>query len=185
MANLYFYYSTMNAGKTTLLLQNKYNYDSKFVTSLLFVSAISNNRGIVYSRIGLKKKAIVIYNNLNIFKYIKTLYNRPKLILIDEVQFLTKKQIFELIGIVDILDINILTYGLRTDFKSELFIASKYLLALADKIIEIKSFCKCGKKSIMNARFDLDRKIIIGKQVEINKNKYLSLCRYHYYNFNL
>ncbi len=183
MAKLHFYYATMNAGKTTLLLQNNYNNEEKKINTLLLIPNITSKNGIIYSRIGISRKAILINEHLNLFLFLTKLIKKPKIILIDEVQFLTKKQIFELISIVDILKINIFTYGLRTDFKGNLFNGSKYLLAFADKIIEIKSICKCGDKAIMNLRIKNGQKAIHGNLIDLNKDHYVSVCRYHFYNF--
>lgn len=184
MTKLYFFYSTMNAGKTTSLLQCNYNYRKTGIKTLLLIPEIANKKGYITSRIGLKKKAKIITDNLNIFKYIIK-KNYIKIIFIDEAQFLSKKHIYEIISIVDILKIPVFTYGLRTDFKSHLFNGSKYLLALADKLVEIKTLCsKCTKKATMNVRTISQKKTIIGKQIDINKNKYLPVCREHYYKFN-
>ena len=158
MTQLYFFYSTMNAGKTTSLLQCNYNYKKIKIKTLLLIPEIANKNGYIISRIGLKKKAKIIYENLNIFKYIKKMKN-IKIIFIDEAQFLSKKHIYEIISIVDILKIPVFAYGLRTDFKSHLFNGSKYLLSLADKIIEIKTLCcKCTKKAIMNVKINFKKK---------------------------
>ncbi|MCB1712480.1 MAG: thymidine kinase [Candidatus Riesia sp.] len=183
MKKLKFYYGTMNAGKSTLLLQQHYNNSKKHILTFILVPATGNKMGMINSRIGLKKKAKKILNNTNIFTYIGSLKKKPKEILIDEAQFLTKKHIFELISIVDILKINVSAYGLRTDFRSKLFDSSKYLLTLADEIIEIKTTCKCGKKAIMNAKIIHNQKIIHGNQINIDKNIYRPLCRYHFFNF--
>ena len=182
MSKLYFFYSAMNAGKTTQLLQYNYNCLEKNMKTLLFIPNIVNKNGIITSRIGLKKQAIKITDNFNIFKYIKNYKIKITHVLIDEAQFLKKKHIYELISIVDILKISVLTYGLRTDFKSNLFEGSKYLLALSDKLIEIKTLCKCGKKAIMNAKIHEKKKVLHGKQIDINKKIYISVCRYHYFN---
>jgi len=172
----------MNAGKSTALLQYNHNYTERNFKTLLFVPKISDENGIIISRLGIKKKAIIIDEDLNIFKFIKK-YKKPiHSILIDEVQFLKKKHIFEIISIVDILQISVLTYGLRTDFKSKLFEGSKYLLALSDKLIEIKTLCKCGEKAIMNAKISNEKKILYGKQINTNKSLYIPVCRKHYYN---
>lgn len=181
MAELFFFYSTMNAGKTTALLQLHHNYSKNNLNTLLFIPEISDKKGIIMSRIGLNKKATIIKNDFNIFKFTKQTKSIITSILIDEVQFLTKKHIFQLVAIVDILHISVFTYGLKTDFKSKLFEASKYLLALSDKLIEIKTLCKCGKKAIMNARINENKKILYGKQIDINKKNYIPLCRKHYY----
>ena len=183
MGKLYFYYSAMNAGKSVHLLQHNYNNKEKEIKTLVFLPDVSNSNFIT-SRIGISYKAILISKDLNLFIYIRQLKIKPTVILIDEVQFLTKKQVFELIAIVDNLNITIFTYGLRTDFKSKLFEASKFLLALADKIIEIKSTCKCGNKAIMNARVLKNKKVVSGSQVDLDKKKYVSFCRKHYFKFN-
>lgn len=183
MAKLYFYYATMSAGKTALLLQNDYNNIEKKISSMLFVPNIYSENSLIDSRIGIKKIAFSITESLNIFKYLKSLYLKPKFIFIDEAQFLSKKHIFEILAIVDLLEINVYAYGLRTDFRGKLFIGSKYLFSFADKIFEVKSLCLCGNKAIMNARFFLGKKITSGSQIDTDKKKYLSLCRYHYYNF--
>ena len=183
MSYLSFFYSTMNAGKTTQLLQHNHTFLKNKFNTILFIPDIAHKNGIIKSRIGLKKTAIKITDNFNIFKYIKQIKKKINYILIDEAQFLKKKHIFELISIVDILNISVLTYGLKTDFKSKLFEGSKYLLALSDKLIEIKTLCLCGKKAIMNAKINtIGKKVLYGKQVDINKENYIPVCRFHYYN---
>ena len=188
MAKLYFYYSTMNAGKTTTLLQSSYNYLEKGMKTLLFTPKIDNRYGenLITSRIGISAKAITIDYNFNIFEYIINKYNNLlniSCILIDEVQFISKKQIYQLINIVDILNIPVIAYGLRTDFKGNPFLSSVYLLSIADKISEIKTICYCGKKATMTMRIDFNsNKITSGKQIKIGGNKtYVSCCRYHFY----
>lgn len=184
MSKLYFFYSAMNAGKTTHLLQKNYNFFEKDIGTLLFIPFLSSNQGIIKSRIGLQKSAIVITNNFNIFIYVKNCKRKIKCVFVDEVQFLTKKHIFELISIVDILKISVYAYGLRTDFKSKLFESSKYLLAFADNLIELNTICFCGRKAILNARLKDNKRILYGNQIEVDKKKYISLCRFHYYNMN-
>ncbi len=185
MAKLYFYYSTMNAGKTTALLQSKYNYEKTNINTMTFIPKIANKYGIIESRIGISTKAIVIDNKFNIFKYVLNNKKQKNYIFIDEVQFLKKKNIFQLINIVDNLNINVYTYGLRTDFKSELFEGSKYLLSFADEIIEIKTICFCGKKATMNVRLNQNgKKTISGNKIEINKSLYVQTCRKHFYQYN-
>jgi len=185
MAKLYFIYSTMNAGKTTHLLQYNFNYTEKNLKTALFVPYIASKHGIIKSRLGLVRKAIVIKRNFNIYKYIKKQNLKFDCLFFDEVQFLEKKQIYELVSIVDNLKISIITYGLKTDFKSRLFNSSKHLLSLSDKLIEIKSLCKCGLKSVMNIRFKDGKKTLTGDQIDIDKNKYTSSCRIHYYMSNI
>lgn len=158
MAKLVFFYSAMNAGKTTHLLQQNHILKKNKIKTLLLIPEIAEKNGIIKSRIGLKSQGIKINENLNLFKYIKNKTDKIKYILIDEAQFLKKKHVFEIISIVDILKISVLTYGLRTDFKTRLFEGSKYLLALADEIIEIKTLCKCGRKATMNTRISKNKK---------------------------
>ncbi len=183
MKKLKFFYGTMNVGKSTLLLQQNYNNLKKNIKTLILIPNISSKIGIINSRIGLKEKARRITEKTNIFKSVNTFKKKPKEILIDEAQFLTKKHIFELIGIVDILKINVSTYGLRTDFKSKIFEGSKYLFSFADEIIEINTICQCGKKAIMNAKIFNQKKIIHGQTIDIDKNIYKPVCRYHFFNF--
>jgi len=175
----------MNAGKTTSLLQYNYNCKEKYMNTCLFIPSIAKNESFIESRIGLKEPAVEITEELNIFKYVRKIKLKPNFILVDEAQFLKKKHVFELISIVDILKISVLTYGLRTNFKSKLFEGSKYLFALSDKIIEIKTLCKCGNKAIMNVKISKDnKKILFGTQIDVNKKVYISVCRYHFYKYH-
>ncbi|HIH2762941.1 MAG TPA: thymidine kinase [Candidatus Azoamicus sp.] len=184
MAKLYYFTSTMNAGKTTQLLQFNYNCIKRNINTLIFTATLKNKKNCIKSRLGLKNLALPLTNNINIYKYVEKYKHMIKYIFIDEVQFLTKKQIFEIITIVDKLKINIITYGLKTDFKMKLFTASKYLISLSDKIFEIETLCKCGKKAIANARINkFGKKITHGKQIKLNKKIYIPTCRYHYFNF--
>lgn len=187
MAKLYFYYSAMNAGKTTTLLQSSYNYHERGMDTLLFTPAIDDRvaSGKIASRIGLTKDAISFDPSFNFFDYIeKTQKTLPKLkcILIDEAQFMAKEQVLQLTQVVDYLKLPVLTYGLRTDFLGEVFEGSRYLLSWADELIEIKTICHCGSKAIMNARFDEQGKITReGEQFVIGGNdRYIALCRKHY-----
>ena len=185
MANLYFYYSTMNAGKTTSLLQYKYNCEKKKINTMSFIPKIANKYGIIKSRIGLQTKGIAVNEKFNIFKYVLNHKKKKNHIFIDEAQFLTKKQVYQLTSITDYLKINIFAYGLKNNFKSELFEGSKYLLILSDKIIEIKTICYCGKKAIMNVKISkYGKKTTTGNIIEINKNIYESTCRKHFYKYN-
>ncbi len=183
MSRLVFFYSAMNAGKSTLLLQKNYNCISNNIPTLLFIPFIVNNNGFIESRLKISEKAIIIKNDFNLFNYVNKLFFIPKIVFVDEVQFLNKKHIFELIAIVDILKIDVYTYGLRTDFRGKLFNGSKYLLALADKLVEVKTACFCGKKAIMNVMVDNKKKKLSGSQICLDKKKYISCCRFHYYNF--
>ena len=187
MAKLYFYYSAMNAGKSTALLQASYNYQERGMQTLLFAPDIDNRykAGCVFSRIGLEAKATVFSAKDNLFECVDRVLGQKtniKSILIDEAQFLTKAQVFQLTDIVDRLDIPVLSYGLRSDFRAEPFEGSLYLLILADEISEIKTICYCGRKAIMNIRIDAkNRKITKGQQIDIGGNeRYISVCRKHF-----
>ena len=187
MAKLYFYYAAMNAGKTTILLQSDYNYRERGMETLLFTPLIDQRvaAGLIASRIGLQASAVSFDEQFDFYDYVvRTLPDFPKLqcLLIDEAQFLKKSQVEQLCRIVDTLNIPILTYGLRSDFKGEPFEGSKYLLTWADNLIEIKTICHCGRKATMNLRVD-DRgqAVTEGAQIEIGGNeRYISLCRIHF-----
>ncbi len=187
MAKLYFYYSAMNAGKTTTLLQSSYNYHERGMDTLLFTPLIDDRfaTGKIASRIGLVKDAITFDRAFNFLDYIeKTQKSLPKLkcILIDEAHFMTKDQIMQLTQVVDHLKLPVLTYGLRTDFLGETFEGSRYLLSWAEELTEIKTICHCGSKATMNARIDRQGKIVReGEQIEIGGNdRYIALCRKHF-----
>lgn len=186
MAKLHFYYSAMNAGKTTTLLQSNYNYQERGMNTLLFIPSIDTRHalGIISSRIGLQNEAHAFEKNFDFFNFVKNHIQKQKIscILIDEAQFLSKEQVFQLTRIVDELKIPALAYGLRSDFMGEPFEGSKYLLALAEEITEIKTICHCGRKATMNARIDENGYVLReGEQVEIGGNdRYIALCRKHY-----
>lgn len=187
MAKLYFYYSAMNAGKSTVLLQAAYNYNERGMDTLLFAPMIDTRFGVgkIHSRIGLHAEAISFDNHFNLFEYVfaeKQRNSKLKCVLIDEAQFLTKEQVTQLTDIVDRLDLPVLAYGLRSDFQGEPFIGSLYLLIWADNISEIKTICHCGKKAMMNARIDKNGCILrAGEQIQIGGNEsYIALCRKHY-----
>ncbi|WP_241748260.1 thymidine kinase [Providencia rettgeri] len=154
MAQLYFYYSAMNAGKSTSLLQSSYNYNERGMRTVIFTAEIDNRfeQGKVSSRIGLSAEALLYSTTTNMAELIKKENSEQKVhcVLIDECQFLTKKQVEELCDIVDNEDIPVLCYGLRTDFAGQLFEGSQYLLAWADKLVELKTVCYCGRKALMN-----------------------------------
>lgn len=187
MAKLYFYYSAMNAGKSTILLQSSYNYHERGMDTLVFTPDVDTRYGVgkVASRIGLSADAISFNANYNLFEHVKNeLAHNPNLkcVFVDEAQFLTKEQISQLTDIPDSLKLPVLAYGLRTDFRGEPFEASRYLLAWADEIIEIKTICHCGSKATMNVRIDdEERPIKEGAQVEIaGNNRYVATCRKHF-----
>lgn len=187
MAKLYFYYSAMNAGKTTTLLQSSYNYRERGMATLLYLPVFDDRKqtGKIASRIGLMNDAITFDRNFNFFDDIHNAIHQEKnlkCVLIDEAQFLTKDQVKQLCEVVDQLRLPVLTYGLRTDFLGETFEGSRYLLAWSEELIEIKTICHCGSKAIMNARINEHGKIVKeGAQIEIGGNeRYISLCRKHF-----
>jgi thymidine kinase len=187
MAKLYFYYSAMNAGKTTTLLQSSYNYKERGMDTLLFTPIIDDRfeAGKIASRIGLTNDAIPFDKSFNFFDYIQEVRkNLPKLkcILVDEAQFMTKEQVKQAAHVVDHLKLPVLTYGLRTDVLGETFEGSHYLLAWAEELTEIKTICHCGSKAIMNARIDESGQIVReGEQICIGGNdRYIAVCRKHY-----
>lgn len=187
MAKLYFYYSAMNAGKSTVLLQSSYNYRERGMNTLLYAPMIDDRFGVgkISSRIGLTSGARIIGDNFNIFEDVlneKQKDHKIACILIDEAQFLSKRQVLELCKIVDELNLPVLCYGLRSDFQAEPFPGSLYLLALADNIIEIKTVCHCGKKATMNMRIDANgNKVTEGEQIAVGGNDmYVSTCRHHF-----
>jgi len=187
MAKLYFYYSAMNAGKSTILLQSAYNYAEREMETLLFTPALDQRFGKnkISSRIGLEAKAFSFDNTFNFFDTVKTdIHNNSKIkcVFVDEAQFLSKQQVLQLARIVDELNIPVLTYGLRSDFRGEPFEGSQYLLILADNLIEIKTICFCGKKATMNARIDSAGNIVKkGEQIQIGGNeRYIAMCRKHF-----
>ncbi|AIY67019.1 thymidine kinase [Pseudoalteromonas piratica] len=187
MAQLYFYYSAMNAGKSTTLLQSAFNYKERGMEPLIYTAAIDTRygEGKVSSRIGLAADACLFSPTTPISDEIATKHavNKIDCVLIDEAQFLTKNQVEELCFVVDKLNIPVLCYGLRTDFLGELFIGAQYLLAWADKLIELKTVCHCGRKANMVLRTNEQGvPITQGEQVEIGGNeRYVSVCRKHYF----
>lgn len=186
MAKLYFYYSAMNAGKSTTLLQSNYNYRERGMYTLLFKPKVDNRYGksVITSRIGLQADAIEFDSAFNFFEYVieQGQVQKAQCILIDEAQFLTKTQVLQLSDIVDDISIPVLAYGLRTDFKGELFEGSQHLLGLAEELIEIKTVCHCGRKATMNMRIDANRqKVFEGPSVEIGGNdRYVATCHKHF-----
>ena len=186
MAKLYFYYSSMNAGKSTALLQSNHNYRERGMNTLVFAPAVDTRfgEGIVKSRIGIESSAFSITRDQNLVALVRreTLTQQIHCVLIDEAQFLTRDQVFQLGEICDRLDIPVLAYGLRTDFQGELFEGSHYLLAWADNLKEIKTVCHCGKKATMVVRMDeRGRPVVEGEQVAIGGNElYVSMCRRHF-----
>jgi thymidine kinase len=187
MAKLYFYYSAMNAGKSTTLLQSSYNYQERGMNTVLLIPSIDDRfeKGTITSRIGLKANALVFDKEDDLIPLIEEKIETLKKIacvFVDEAQFLTKKQVQALTYITDILKIPVLCYGLRTDFLGEPFEGSLYLLAWAEELQEIKTICECGKKATMNLRIDANGFAVKeGAQVEIGGNdRYVALCRAHF-----
>lgn len=176
----------MNAGKSTTLLQSSYNYQERGMNTLVYTAAIDDRFGVgkVSSRIGISQEATLFNAETDLFAEIKQSHNNKTLhcILMDEAQFLTKAQVYQLTDVVDKLKIPVLCYGLRTDFQAELFEGSKYLLAWADELEELKTICDCGKKAHFVIRLNEKGEAIKeGEQIQIGGNdKYLSVCRYHY-----
>lgn len=189
LAQLYFYYSAMNAGKSTSLLQSSYNYRERGMNTLVMTASIDDRYGVgkVASRIGIETDAQVFGSSDNLAKMIGTAHDEQTLhcILIDESQFLSKEQVKQLTYVVDILDIPVLCYGLKTDFQGELFSGSQYLLAWADKLVELKTICHCGRKANMVVRLDgTGKPMREGEQVAIGGNEsYESVCRKHFREF--
>ena len=186
MAKLYFYYSTMNAGKSTALLQSSHNYRERGMRTLVYTAELDQRGGgKVHSRIGLSSDALQFRPGTDLFREIESEHRRQPVscVLLDEAQFLKREQVDDLAMVVDQLSIPVLCYGLRTDFRGELFEGSARLLALADELSELKTICHCGRKATMVVRVGADgRAEREGVQVEIGGNeRYVSLCRRHYF----
>lgn len=186
MAQLYFYYSAMNAGKSTLLLQSAHNYQEQGMNVMLYTAAIDNRygEGRIRSRIGLEQKAEVFVDSTDFLDDAKRAQadRRVSCLLVDEAQFLTRAQVDQLAQVVDELNIPVLCFGIRTDFLGETFAGSARLLAVADKLSELKTVCECGRKATMTLRIDAAGcAITSGDQVVIGGNdKYISKCRHHH-----
>jgi len=186
LAQLYFYYSAMNAGKSTSLLQSSYNYRERGMNTLVMTPAIDDRFGVgkVASRIGLESEALIFHGDDDLVQIINDAHQQQFLhcVLVDESQFLSKAQVKQLAYVVDKLDIPVLCYGLRTDFQGELFSGSQYLLAWADKLVELKTICFCGRKANMVIRRDSEgNPVREGAQVAIGGNEsYESVCRKHF-----
>jgi thymidine kinase len=189
MSKLFYFWGTMNSGKTHRLLSTAYNFEEKGIQIMVLKPALDtrDGEGIIRARAGIERKCVMIDNEINLYKAIKAYKNvlaaqleTLKWVIIDECQFLTEEQVDQLSDVVDFLDVNVMCFGLRTDFQSHLFPGSKRLFELADDIEEIKSPCECGeRKTSINARFDENGEIITeGSQVEIGGNdKYKAICR--------
>ena len=185
MAQLYYRYSTMNAGKSIELIKVAYNYEERGKRVLVLTPGIDDRFGIgtVASRIGVSREAVIVNEDTNILELFLFENHRQKVdcLLIDECQFLKKHHVQELVEIVDSCDVPVLAYGLKNDFKNELFEGSYYMLVYADKIEEIKTICWCGRKATMVARIIDGKFVKTGEQIVVGGNDmYISLCRKHY-----
>ena len=185
MAQLYFRYSTMNAGKSIEIIKVAHNYEERGKNVLVMTSAIDDRYGVgkITSRVGVSREAELIYDDTNIMEMFlkKHKENLVDCVLIDECQFLKKHHVEEIAEVIDSFDVPVLCYGLKNDFKNELFEGSYYLLVYADKIEEIKTICWCGKKATMVARLVDGKFIKTGEQIQVGGNDmYVSLCRKHY-----
>jgi thymidine kinase len=185
VAQLFFRYGAMNSGKSIEILKVAHNYEEQSKKVLICTSGIDDREGVGYiaSRVGLKRTAVPIFDETDVFSLVKDGHENISCLLIDEAQFLKKHHIIELIKIVDQLKIPVMTFGLKNDFRNELFEGSKYLLLYADKIEEMKTICWfCNKKAIMNLRFNNGSPVYSGEQILIGGNEqYYPVCRKHYF----
>ena len=184
MAKLYFHYSTMNAGKSTLLLQASYNYRERGMRTLLLTAALDDRagQGRIASRIGISADALVFASTDDLFALIAEQGADCACIFVDEAQFLTADQVWQLARVADDLSIPVMCYGLRVDFRGQLFPGSAALMALADDLREVRTICHCGRKATMVVRTGPDGAVLReGAQVQIGGNEtYVSLCRRHW-----
>ncbi|MEX2740966.1 thymidine kinase [Rhizobium mongolense] len=187
MAKLYFNYSTMNAGKSTMLLQASYNYQERGMRTVLLIAAFDERtgKGVIGSRIGLEASAIAFEGHTDLFGLIKELSGEGgpiACIFVDEANFMTREHVWQLARVVDRLNIPVMVYGLRTDFQGKLFPASEELLAIADEMREVRTICYCGRKATMVVRLGANGEVAReGAQIEVGGNeKYVSLCRRHW-----
>lgn len=186
MAKLYFSYSTMNAGKSTLLLQASYNYRERGMRTVILIAAFDDRAGTgrVSSRIGLSAEATPFQPSDDLEALIKALAGEGDIacIFVDEAQFLTSEQVWQIARVVDTMNIPVMAYGLRTDFQGKLFPGSMELLAIADELREVRTICDCGRKATMVVRQDEKGNVIReGAQIEVGGNdRYVSFCRLHW-----
>lgn len=185
MAKLYFSYAAMNAGKSTILLQASHNYRERGMHTLLFTSALyaADEDGHISSRLGVHSDAELYDEKADLFARIGALHaqNPAACVFVDEAQFLTPQQVWQLARVADRLNVPVLCYGLRTDFRGELFPGAAALLAIADSLREVRTICHCGAKATMVARLSADGGVLTeGDQVSIEKSVYVSLCRRHW-----
>lgn len=186
MAQLYFRYGAMNSGKSIEVLKVAHNYEEQNKAVRIFTSGVDDRDGVgvISSRTGMRREAIPILEDTDIFEKIKAEDEKIWCILIDEAQFLTKENVLQLTRIVDELNIPVMAFGLKNDFMNNLFEGSKYLLLYAEKIEEIKTICwYCAKKATMNLRMSDGKPVYEGTQIQIGGNEsYFPVCRYHYFN---
>ncbi|MBP2097954.1 thymidine kinase [Enterococcus rivorum] len=186
MAQLFFKYGAMNSGKTIEILKVAHNYEEQNKPVVIMTSGLDTRDGVgnVSSRIGLRREAIPIFESTNVYDLMKELDYHPYCILVDESQFLSKHHVIEFARIVDDLNIPVMAFGLKNDFRNELFEGSKYLLLYADKIEELKTICWfCHKKATMNLHYVDGKPVYEGDQVQIGGNEaYYPVCRKHYFN---
>lgn len=186
MAKLYFYYASMNAGKSTTLLQADFNYRERGMETMLWTAALDDRYevGAVTSRIGLKAEAHKFTPDTDIHSEVLAEQAQRAIacVLVDEAQFLSREQVLGLARLADEANIPVVTYGLRTDFSAELFPGSAALLGIADALVELKGVCECGRKATMNLRVDASGKAVLaGAQTEVGGNdRYVALCRKHF-----
>ena len=185
MAKLYFSYAAMNAGKSTILLQAAYNYRERGMEVLLLTSALYRDAadGHISSRIGISAEATLYTAETDLFALVREQKDAGRLdaVFVDEAQFLTKDQVWQLARVADLIGIPVLAYGLRTDFRGELFEGAAALLAIADSLREVRTICECGRKATMVVRLGPDGKALTeGEQISIGKATYLSVCRRHW-----
>ena len=186
LAQLFFRYGAMNSGKSIEILKVAHNYEEQDKTVIILTSGIDNRDGvgIVSSRIGLKREATPIFADTNIFDLVQKTNPDAACVLIDESQFLERHHVIEAAQVVDELNIPVMAFGLKNDFRNELFEGSKYLLLFANKIEEMKTICWfCRKKAIMNLRMNNGQPVYTGEQIQIGGNEaYYPVCRKHYFN---
>ncbi|HEM4050753.1 TPA: thymidine kinase [Streptococcus suis] len=185
MAQLYYKYGTMNSGKTIEILKVAHNYEEQGKPVVIMTSALDTRDafGVVSSRIGMRREAVAIDDEMDIFGYIRKMEPRPYCVLIDEAQFLRRHHVYDLARVVDELDVPVMAFGLKNDFRNELFEGSKHLLLLADKLDEIKTICQyCSKKATMVLRTQDGKPTYEGAQIQIGGNEtYIPVCRKHYF----
>lgn len=185
MAKLYFHYSTMNAGKSTALLQASYNYVERGMTTMLFIAALDDRAGVgrIGSRIGLSAQADTFDPDDDLYEMVRARVAQEPIhcVFVDEAQFLTDEQVWQFARVADRLGVPVMCYGLRTDFRGKLFPGSQSLLALADELREVRTICRCGRRATMVVRLGPDGKVLRqGAQVAIGAAQYVSLCRRHW-----